>query len=122
MGSQSSGKSSVLEALVGKDFLPRSSDICTRRPLVLQLVQTLRRSDEKSELVEWGEFLHIPGRQFTNFSAIRKEIQVQLCDKTLFLISEICFILTPEKINYASLAEDTVSIQFQPSHVQLSYL
>nr|XP_024362054.1 dynamin-related protein 3A-like isoform X3 [Physcomitrium patens] len=77
VGSQSSGKSSVLEALVGKDFLPRSSDICTRRPLVLQLVQTLRRSDEKSELVEWGEFLHIPGRQFTNFSAIRKEIQLE---------------------------------------------
>ncbi|KAG0554580.1 hypothetical protein KC19_12G102200 [Ceratodon purpureus] len=77
VGSQSSGKSSVLEALVGRDFLPRGSDICTRRPLVLQLVQTLRRPDEKSEPVEWGEFLHIPGRRFTDFSAIRKEIQLE---------------------------------------------
>lgn len=77
VGSQSSGKSSVLEALVGRDFLPRGSDICTRRPLVLQLVQTLRRPDEKSELVEWGEFLHVPGRRFTDFSAIRKEIQLE---------------------------------------------
>ena len=38
VGSQSSGKSSVLESLVGRDFLPRGPDICTRRPLVLQLV------------------------------------------------------------------------------------
>jgi dynamin 1-like protein len=37
VGSQSSGKSSVLEALVGRDFLPRGSGIVTRRPLVLQL-------------------------------------------------------------------------------------
>ena len=39
IGSQSSGKSSVLEALVGRDFLPRGPDICTRRPLVLQMVR-----------------------------------------------------------------------------------
>ncbi|KAE8708559.1 Dynamin-related protein 3B [Hibiscus syriacus] len=39
VGSQSSGKSSVLESLVGRDFLPRGSDICTRRPLVLQLLR-----------------------------------------------------------------------------------
>lgn len=38
VGSQSSGKSSVLEALVGRDFLPRGPEICTRRPLLLQLV------------------------------------------------------------------------------------
>ena len=39
VGSQSSGKSSVLEALVGRDFLPRGPEICTRRPLVLQLAR-----------------------------------------------------------------------------------
>lgn len=77
VGSQSSGKSSVLEALVGRDFLPRGSDICTRRPLVLQLVQIARRLDDKSDMVEWGEFLHIPGRRFTDFSIIRKEIQAE---------------------------------------------
>lgn len=73
VGSQSSGKSSVLEALVGRDFLPRGSDICTRRPLVLQLLQTVRRSDTADE--EWGEFLHLPGKKFYNFSDIRNEIQ-----------------------------------------------
>ncbi|CAI5962246.1 unnamed protein product [Closterium sp. NIES-65] len=75
VGSQSSGKSSVLESLVGKDFLPRGSDVVTRRPLVLQLVQVPKRADGKAE--EWGEFLHLPGKRFTDFSAIRDEIQLE---------------------------------------------
>ncbi|RYR65892.1 hypothetical protein Ahy_A03g011818 isoform D [Arachis hypogaea] len=75
VGSQSSGKSSVLEALVGRDFLPRGNDICTRRPLVLQLVQTKRHPDGTEE--EFGEFLHLPGRRFHDFSQIRREIQAE---------------------------------------------
>ncbi|KAI5661319.1 hypothetical protein M9H77_20642 [Catharanthus roseus] len=75
VGSQSSGKSSVLEALVGRDFLPRGTEICTRRPLVLQLVQTKRRPDGSDE--EWGEFLHLSGKKFYNFNEIRKEIQAE---------------------------------------------
>lgn len=39
VGAQSSGKSSVLETLVKRDFLPRGKDIVTRRPLILQLVR-----------------------------------------------------------------------------------
>lgn len=70
VGSQSSGKSSVLEALVGRDFLPRGCDICTRRPLVLQLEN--RPAEER----EWGEFRHLPGKRFYDFSQIRREIQV----------------------------------------------
>ncbi|RZC16383.1 Dynamin-related protein 3A isoform C [Glycine soja] len=72
VGSQSSGKSSVLEALVGRDFLPRGNEICTRRPLVLQLVQT-----KAPEHDEYGEFLHFPGRKFHDFSEIRREIQIE---------------------------------------------
>ncbi|RWR72026.1 CTP synthase [Cinnamomum micranthum f. kanehirae] len=49
VGSQSSGKSSILEALVGRDYLPRGSDICTRRPLVLQLVHMPRRGEKEAE-------------------------------------------------------------------------
>ena len=37
VGGQSSGKSSVLENIVGRDFLPRGSGIVTRRPLVIQV-------------------------------------------------------------------------------------
>ncbi|RXI00392.1 hypothetical protein DVH24_037940 [Malus domestica] len=75
VGSQSSGKSSVLEALVGRDFLPRGSEICTRRPLVLQLLQTKRNADGTDE--EYGEFLHVPGKRFYDFSEIRREIQAE---------------------------------------------
>lgn len=69
VGGQSSGKSSVLEALVGRDFLPRGPEICTRRPLVLQLVQAPRGEPE------FGEFLHLPGQRIFDFSRVREEIQ-----------------------------------------------
>ena len=42
VGAQSCGKSSVLENIVGKDFLPRGSGIVTRRPLILQVIVTTR--------------------------------------------------------------------------------
>ncbi|XP_048128027.1 dynamin-related protein 3A isoform X3 [Rhodamnia argentea] len=75
VGSQSSGKSSVLESLVGRDFLPRGNEICTRRPLVLQLLQTKPKPDGAEE--EYGEFLHLPGKRFYDFSEIRREIQAE---------------------------------------------
>ncbi|KAE8749331.1 hypothetical protein FOCC_FOCC003845, partial [Frankliniella occidentalis] len=52
VGSQSSGKSSVLESLVRRSFLPRGTGMVTRCPLILRLVNCPRGvfSDE------WGEF------------------------------------------------------------------
>lgn len=38
VGSQSSGKSSVLEQLIGVDFLPRGQGIVTRRPVLIQKI------------------------------------------------------------------------------------
>ncbi|ORX42786.1 dynamin-2 [Hesseltinella vesiculosa] len=70
VGSQSSGKSSVLESLVQRDFLPRGSGIVTRRPLILQLV-TQRQPDGS----EYGEFLHTKDKKFFDFSEIRQEIE-----------------------------------------------
>ncbi|KAF8412826.1 hypothetical protein HHK36_000797 [Tetracentron sinense] len=69
VGGQSSGKSSVLESIVGRDFLPRGSGIVTRRPLVLQLHKT----DEGQP--EYAEFLHLQKRKFSDFGMVRKEIQ-----------------------------------------------
>jgi dynamin 1-like protein len=99
VGGQSSGKSSVLEGLVGRSFLPRGTGIVTRRPLVLQLYNTRalgepEDSEDSYENVdpnknnnnsnndptnldssaEWGEFLHMPGRKFHSFQQIRVEI------------------------------------------------
>jgi dynamin 1-like protein len=87
VGSQSSGKSSVLENIVGRDFLPRGSGIVTRRPLILQLINlpSEHEGDEDDEVhhtpasvagqQEWGEFLHIPGRKFYDFAEVRREIE-----------------------------------------------
>ncbi|RYQ88144.1 hypothetical protein Ahy_B09g095529 isoform M [Arachis hypogaea] len=69
VGGQSSGKSSVLESIVGRDFLPRGSGIVTRRPLVLQLHQV------EGDAQDYAEFLHMPGRKLTDFALVRKEIQ-----------------------------------------------
>eukprot|EP00037_Helgoeca_nana_P024904 m.267516 g.267516 ORF g.267516 m.267516 type:complete len:895 (-) comp26783_c0_seq11:2144-4828(-) len=66
VGGQSAGKSSVLENFVGKDFLPRGSGICTRRPLVLQL-----QTGEE----EYGEFLHAPNKRFRVGQEVREEIE-----------------------------------------------
>ncbi|KAF9483003.1 hypothetical protein BDN70DRAFT_800459 [Pholiota conissans] len=75
VGSQSSGKSSVLETIVGRDFLPRGQGIVTRRPLVLQLINTPEPTESSpNSYREWGQFLHID-KKFTEFSEIRKEIE-----------------------------------------------
>eukprot|EP00759_Apiculatamorpha_spiralis_P038120 PhF_6_TR37563/c1_g1_i1/m.55655/K17065/DNM1L; dynamin 1-like protein len=77
VGSQSSGKSSVLEAIVGKSFLPRGSGIVTRRPLVLQLHQIPSIPKEGGGVQEWAEFLHKPGVKFQDFSEVRREIEAE---------------------------------------------
>ncbi|KAF8021150.1 hypothetical protein BT93_G1547 [Corymbia citriodora subsp. variegata] len=69
VGGQSSGKSSVLESMVGLDILPRGRGMVTRRPLVVQL----RKTDAGQ--AHHAEFLHAPERKFTNWAAVRKEIQ-----------------------------------------------
>ncbi|KAG0155598.1 hypothetical protein PDIDSM_2770 [Penicillium digitatum] len=63
VGSQSSGKSSVLENIVGRDFLPRGSGIAK-----------LETTDSESNVNEYGEFLHLPGEKFFDFNKIRDEI------------------------------------------------
>mmetsp|Transcript_2441 Transcript_2441/g.3374 ORF Transcript_2441/g.3374 Transcript_2441/m.3374 type:complete len:749 (-) Transcript_2441:107-2353(-) len=77
VGSQSAGKSSVLENIVGRDFLPRGFGIVTRRPLVLQLYSITPESEflvDKTKGDEWGEFLHLPNQRFYDFSEICAEI------------------------------------------------
>ncbi|KAI5995627.1 dynamin protein dnm1 [Pisolithus albus] len=76
VGSQSSGKSSVLENIVGRDFLPRGQGIVTRRPLILQLIHTPipDPSASPSPDTEWAQFLHIDKR-FTDFNDVRREIE-----------------------------------------------
>ncbi|XP_060050616.1 dynamin-1-like protein isoform X4 [Erinaceus europaeus] len=95
VGTQSSGKSSVLESLVGRDLLPRGTGIVTRRPLILQLVHVAPEDKRKTsgeendpaawkgarhpskgvEAEEWGKFLHTKNKLYTDFDEIRQEIE-----------------------------------------------
>ncbi|XP_051739145.1 dynamin-1-like protein isoform X7 [Ctenopharyngodon idella] len=81
VGTQSSGKSSVLESLVGRDLLPRGTGIVTRRPLILQLVnvdpEDRRKTGEENGVdgEEWGKFLHTKSKIYTDFDEIRQEIE-----------------------------------------------
>ncbi|XP_064632895.1 dynamin-1-like protein [Lineus longissimus] len=84
IGAQSSGKSSVLEGLVGHDFLPRGTGIVTRRPLVLQLIhvspddkETRAADGDGGTQEEWAKFLHTKQKVYTDFDEIRKEIEAE---------------------------------------------
>lgn len=82
VGTQSSGKSSVLESLVGRDLLPRGTGVVTRRPLILQLVHVSPEDGRKTagdeneiDAEEWGKFLHTKNKIYTDFDEIRQEIE-----------------------------------------------
>lgn len=69
IGSQSSGKSSVLEAIVGHEFLPKGSNMVTRRPIELTLVHTPSNSGQ-----EFCEFPTLRLGKITNFSDVQKTL------------------------------------------------
>lgn len=75
IGTQSSGKSSLVESIVGRDFLPRGGGVVTRRPLELRLVHL--SSQEYKEGEAWAVFDKISDRKFTNFDEVRQEIERQ---------------------------------------------
>lgn len=82
VGSQSSGKSSVLESLVGKSFLPRGTGIVTRAPLILQMIryseedyQEMVKITKNRNIKCWATFLHKDGIIYENFDEVRYEIE-----------------------------------------------
>ena len=70
VGGQSAGKSSVLETIVGLDFLPRGDGVCTRRPLELRL----NHLNEKVK--PWAIFSEeIPGQKFFDMQKVKENIE-----------------------------------------------
>ncbi|XP_068990913.1 dynamin isoform X7 [Neodiprion pinetum] len=53
---------------INRDFLPRGSGIVTRRPLILQLINSS---------TEHAEFLHCKGKKFVDFDEVRREIEAE---------------------------------------------
>lgn len=112
LGTQSSGKSSVIESLVGRSFLPRGTGIVTRRPLILQLVYTPKddrehRSAENGtlDLEEWGMFLHTKNKIYKDFDEIRAEIEAET-DRMAGANKGIC----PEPINLKIFSTSVVNL------------
>lgn len=66
IGSQSSGKSSVLESIVGQEFLPKGSNMVTRRPIELTLVNTPNTAAETADFPALKMF------NLTDFSEVQK--------------------------------------------------
>ena len=79
IGSQSSGKSSLLESLIGHDILPKGSNMVTRRPVEITLINTASDSTSGDGVKEYAEFPRQGLYKIQDFSRI-KEIVSELND------------------------------------------
>ena len=115
IGSQSSGKSSVLEAIVGHEFLPKGTNMVTRRPIELTLIHTNPR-DGKTGSVEYAEF---PG---TGMGPVKdfRQIQKTLFDMNMAVPETECVSDTPIELRiYSPHVPDLTMIDL-PGYVQIS--
>ena len=110
IGSQSSGKSSVLEAIVGHEFLPKGSNMVTRRPIELTLVNT---PDAKAE---YGEFPALGLGKITDFS----QIQRTLTDLNLAVPAEACVTDDPIQLSIYSPNVPDLSLIDLPGYIQVA--
>ncbi|MCJ1476732.1 dynamin-like GTPase mgm1 [Lambiella insularis] len=110
IGSQSSGKSSVLEAIVGHEFLPKGSNMVTRRPIELTLVNT---PDARSE---YGEFPALGLGKITDFSQIQKT----LTDLNLAVPAVDCVSDDPIQLSIYSPNVPDLSLIDLPGYIQVS--
>lgn len=75
IGTQSSGKSSLIESIVGLDFLPRGGGVVTRRPLELRLVHLNTQEYEGNQA--WAVFDKKSDKKYMDFEQVRQEIERQ---------------------------------------------
>lgn len=112
IGSQSSGKSSVLEAVVGHEFLPKGSNMVTRRPIELTLVNT------PDTQAEYGEFPALGLGKITDFSQIQKT----LTDLNLAVPAADCVSDDPIQLSVYSPNVPDLSLIDLPGYIQVSGL
>ena len=109
VGSQSSGKSSVLEAIVGHEFLPKGSNMVTRRPIELTLVNTPKAH------AEYGEFPALGLSKITDFSQIQKT----LTDLNLAVPDKDCVSDDPIQLRICSPNVPDLSLIDLPGYIQV---
>lgn len=110
IGSQSSGKSSVLEAIVGHEFLPKGSNMVTRRPIELTLVNSPKAH------AEYGEFPALGLGKITDFS----QIQRTLTDLNLAVPVEDCVSDDPIQLKIYSPHVPDLSLIDLPGYIQVT--
>ena len=69
LGLQSAGKSSLMESIVGFDFLPRGEGICTRRPCEMRLVHSIAVDKP------YAVFDKNKGEKIEDFEVVKKKIE-----------------------------------------------
>ncbi|KAL8776606.1 MAG: hypothetical protein Q9213_008206 [Squamulea squamosa] len=107
IGFQSSGKSSVLEAIVGHEFLPKGSNMITRRPIELTLVNT------PNATAEYGEFPTLGLGKITDFSHIQKT----LTDLNLAVPASECVSDSPIQLSIYSPKVPDLSLIDLPGYI-----
>ncbi|PKI84243.1 Mgm1p [Malassezia vespertilionis] len=116
IGSQSSGKSSVLESIVGHEFLPKGTNMVTRRPIELTLVHTERNAETPNGLIEYGEFPGLGMGRIADFSGIQKV----LYDLNMMVSKEEGVSDDPIQLHIYSPQVPDLSLIDLPGYVQLS--
>ncbi|KAF8340528.1 P-loop containing nucleoside triphosphate hydrolase protein [Cantharellus anzutake] len=117
IGSQSSGKSSVLEAIVGHQFLPKGDNMVTRRPIELTLIHTPAKPGQEMPR-EYGEFPALQTGKIYDFSHIQKT----LTDMNLAVPSEEAVSDKPIDLRIHSPHVPDLTLIDLPGYIQLSSL
>ena len=104
VGSQSSGKSSILNSILGMDILPTGSNMVTRGPLQLELVQT-----KKDVKACFGEYIE---SNWVNLN----EIPITYPDPTVEQKKEICSMIKQLTTQYAG---DGMNITESPIYLRI---
>lgn len=109
VGSQSSGKSSVLESIVGHEFLPKGSNMVTRRPIELTLINTPGAS------AEYGMFPALGSAKVTDFS----QIQNTLTTMNKAVTDEECVSDEPIQLSIYSPNVPDLTLIDLPGYIQI---
>lgn len=109
VGSQSSGKSSVLESIVGQEFLPKGNNMVTRRPIELTLVNSPELASETAEFPALKLF------NLTDFTQVQKT----LFDLNMAVSAEECISNDPIQITIRSPKVPDLSLVDLPGYIQI---
>ncbi|GAA5988977.1 hypothetical protein JCM10908_006254 [Rhodotorula pacifica] len=115
VGSQSSGKSSVLEAIVGREFLPKGDNMVTRRPIELTLIHTPATSNNPRPTT-FAEFPSLGPGHITDFSLV----QSTLVDLNLSVPASECVSDSPIQLRIHSPHVPDLSLVDLPGYVQIA--